>query len=112
MMAEGKENKAATALLIVVGLLGLGLVIAKGRDEEEKVPKVGGDSEGDDSACEPMPNGVSKGVSLEAFEASQLVRGTLHEMEHTTDPKIARRIAADHLAEDPAYYDKLEKAGL
>lgn len=43
---------------------------------------------------------------------SNLVRGTEREMEHTNDPKVAMQIAFDHIKEDPAYYDKLEKAGL
>jgi hypothetical protein len=35
--------------------------------------------------------------------------GTEVEMEHTTCPIIAERIARDHLAELPAYYSHLEK---
>lgn len=34
------------------------------------------------------------------------------EREHTADPNVARRIAMDHLVEDPAYYTKLKSAGL
>ena len=30
-------------------------------------------------------------------------------MEHTTDPRIAREIATDHLTEDPQYYTMLAK---
>lgn len=44
-----------------------------------------------------------------AFNAEQLAIGTKHEMEHTKDPKVARKIAADHLAEDPKYYTKLKQ---
>jgi len=40
---------------------------------------------------------------------NQLKKGITVEMEHTTDPNIAREIAMDHLWEDPKYYDKLEK---
>lgn len=39
----------------------------------------------------------------------QLKKGIKVEMEHTNDPKIAKEIAMDHISEDPAYYDKLEK---
>lgn len=39
----------------------------------------------------------------------QLKKGTGVELEHTSDKAIAKEIALDHLAEDPAYYDKLEK---
>lgn len=44
------------------------------------------------------------GISL-----SQIRRGTIHELEHTTDRKIARQIALDHLKEDPKYYTHLAK---
>ena len=43
---------------------------------------------------------------------SQLQVGEAHEMEHTSDPKVARKIALDHLAEDLDYYTKLKKLGL
>jgi hypothetical protein len=43
---------------------------------------------------------------------SQLQVGEAHEMEHTGDPKVARKIALDHLAEDLDYYTKLKKIGL
>ena len=39
----------------------------------------------------------------------QLQIGTKHEMEHTTSKKVARRIAMDHLREDPKYYSHLER---
>lgn len=39
----------------------------------------------------------------------QLKKGIKAELEHTTDKKIAREIALDHLKEDPNYYTKLEK---
>jgi hypothetical protein len=38
-----------------------------------------------------------------------LEKGTEHEMEHTDDEDIARRIALDHIVERLDYYDKLEK---
>lgn len=40
---------------------------------------------------------------------SQIRRGTKHELEHTTDRAIARKIAMDHLKEDPRYYTHLTK---
>lgn len=43
---------------------------------------------------------------------TQLKRGTEVEHEHTTDPKVAREIALDHLGEHPSYYMKLDKAQL
>jgi hypothetical protein len=48
---------------------------------------------------------------LEDFE-KELKAGMNVEMEHTNDPETAKRIALDHLSEDPEYYEKLAKAGL
>lgn len=42
----------------------------------------------------------------------ELAVGIEVELEHTKDRGIARRIALDHLIEDPGYYDKLNDAGL
>jgi hypothetical protein len=41
-------------------------------------------------------------------DMKELEKGIKHEMEHTTSEVIAKRIALDHLAEDPEYYTKLE----
>ena len=46
------------------------------------------------------------GVSVEQIEA-QLEKGVKVEMEHTKNVDTARKIALDHLAEVPDYYDKL-----
>ena len=40
---------------------------------------------------------------------TQLSKGIVVEMEHTSDPKKAVEIALDHLVESPIYYDELEK---
>jgi 8-oxo-dGTP pyrophosphatase MutT (NUDIX family)/cell division septation protein DedD len=47
----------------------------------------------------------------ESFE-DELSRGIEVEREHTDDPKVARKIALDHLREDPEYYTKLKAAGI
>ena len=52
-----------------------------------------------------------KWYHLEDFE-KELKAGIAVEMEHTNDQETARRIALDHLYEDPEYYEKLAKAGL
>lgn len=69
---------------------------------------------------EQIPGGLAKGKTLQqiadhhkihnsfTFNA-QLRKGIKVEMEHTTDPKIAKEIAMDHLWEDPNYYTKLNK---
>jgi len=36
--------------------------------------------------------------------------GARHEMEHTKNPTVARRIARDHLREHPTYYQVLPMA--
>jgi hypothetical protein len=46
------------------------------------------------------------------FNQYELDLGELVEMEHTSDPKIAREIAKDHLAENPHYYSLLMKSGV
>lgn len=56
-----------------------------------------------------LPNGRAKGRRPSEFDLVQLRRGIQVEMEHTSDPKIAERIAMDHLVEDPLYYVKLAK---
>lgn len=61
---------------------------------------------------ERLRGGEADGMSPSEFDAQSLDIGTRHEMEHTDDPEIAREIAMDHLAEDPAYYDKLARCGL
>lgn len=40
----------------------------------------------------------------------QLIKGIRVELEHTTDKKLAKEIALDHLAELPDYYDRLQRA--
>lgn len=37
----------------------------------------------------------------------ELALGEQEELEHTDNPRVARRIALDHLKEDPRYYTKL-----
>lgn len=39
----------------------------------------------------------------------QLQKGIKVELEHTTDPSVAKEIALDHIAELPFYYNRLEK---
>lgn len=39
----------------------------------------------------------------------ELAMGIAEEMEHTDDPRIARRIALDHLRERPDYYSQLAR---
>jgi hypothetical protein len=82
---------------------------------------------------EKIPGGLSKGKSLKDIAIMhvkssikgkpnekeiekmhdylklELKKGIKTELEHTTDKKIAREIAMDHIYEDPKYYTKLSK---
>jgi hypothetical protein len=49
---------------------------------------------------------------LSNVDPSELEMGIKHEMEHTTDERTARIIAAQHLKDDAHYYTKLGKAGM
>ena len=49
---------------------------------------------------------------LHTVSGKELKKGIAVEMEHTDDPKVAKKIALDHLAEDPKYYTKLASLGL
>lgn len=53
--------------------------------------------------------GVGKNLTEKDVDPKQLEMGIKIEMEHTKNRKLARRIALDHLYEDPKYYTKLKK---
>ena len=42
----------------------------------------------------------------------ELEKGASTEKEHTGSEEEAKKIAKDHLVEDPKYYTKIKKAGL
>lgn len=50
-----------------------------------------------------------KGFMPDDADEGEFEQGIKVEMEHTTDPLIAARIALDHLAEIPDYYTRLAK---
>lgn len=56
-----------------------------------------------------MKGGLADKKQPSDFDSDSLQKGIKIEMEHTNDIKVATEIAMDHLSEDPAYYDKLEK---
>ena len=51
--------------------------------------------------------GLAESVSKDELK-KQLAMGVKVEMEHTDDPKLALKIAIDHIKEDPLYYDHLK----
>lgn len=55
-----------------------------------------------------MEEGLSADFEGE-YDPVQLKMGIEVEMEHTTDPAVAEKIAKDHLAEIPDYYTRLKK---
>lgn len=58
---------------------------------------------------EKLAGGLADGKSPGDFNAKELARGMKVEREHSTDPKVQREIAQDHLTEDPMYYQKLAR---
>ena len=58
---------------------------------------------------EYIEGGRAQGMNPDDFDQDQLSKGEKVQMEHTVDPRIAREIAMDHLAEfeDAPYYDYL-----
>jgi len=50
-----------------------------------------------------------KGITKDKVDSKQLEMGIKVEMEHTSNPLIAERIALDHLAEIDDYYTRLAK---
>jgi hypothetical protein len=61
------------------------------------------------SYSQKLPGGRADKYDQSAFDSSALAKGISVEKEHTNDEQVAAEIAMDHLAEDPKYYDKLEK---
>lgn len=49
------------------------------------------------------------GLDVNSVDPSQLDKGIQVEYEHTPDMSVAKKIALDHLAEHPQYYDYLEQ---
>ena len=52
---------------------------------------------------------AEKGFTEKDADPGQLKKGIKIEREHIKDDDIAKKIALDHLAEIPDYYDRLEK---
>ncbi len=54
-----------------------------------------------------MSGGLADKKQPADFDKKKLKQGQKVEMEHTSDPAVAKEIAMDHLSEDPEYYKKL-----
>jgi hypothetical protein len=59
--------------------------------------------------CSFLNEGKSKGKDYGGHNKTQVKMGIEVEMEHTTNPLIAEKIALDHLTEFPDYYTRLAK---
>ena len=57
---------------------------------------------------QPKPS-KAKRKAAETFDPDELAIGRQIELEHTKSPKVAERIAKDHLREFPDYYTRLRK---
>lgn len=79
--------------------------MAKARDSYEEPPPQTPPSMLEDL----IPGGLADRLSEEDFDKKALRKGIKVEMEHTDSREVAAEIAMDHLAEDPKYYDKLDK---
>ncbi len=60
------------------------------------------------SELEEASQSVVKNIGENDVNQDELKRGIEVEMEHTDDPKLAKKIALDHLAEIPDYYTRLD----
>ncbi len=56
-----------------------------------------------------IKNGVKEVKVFPKYDPKELKIGIKVEMEHTKSPKVAERIAKDHLREHPNYYTKFVK---
>jgi hypothetical protein len=56
-----------------------------------------------------LPGGRGDKLKPSDVAIEQIRKGMRVEREHTPDQEIALEIVLDHLAEDPKYYDKLER---
>lgn len=56
-----------------------------------------------------LPGGQADNVPDTKFNKKKLDDAQKHEMEHTTNPAMAKELAKDHMAEDEDYYEKLKK---
>jgi len=52
---------------------------------------------------------AEKNVTVTDVDSGELAAGTSHELRHTPDESIAKKIALDNLAETPDYYTRITK---
>lgn len=79
------------------------LVIALGKQDTNP---------GKDSVTKTLEDGIRNLLKVEQFDPEEIAMGIEVEKEHTNDESEARKIAIDHLKENPKYYSKLRECGL
>jgi hypothetical protein len=61
------------------------------------------------ASSNPLEGGVAEGEPDSNFDKESIEEGMKVEREHTIHKSVQKRIAKDHLKEDPKYYLKLKK---
>lgn len=59
-----------------------------------------------------LEGGIAEGEPDSSFDLKSIKDGMKVEREHTIHKSVQKRIAKDHLKEDPKYYLKLKKANI
>lgn len=106
MFGGDKSHEDTVAENVVAGVRGSRQISMRVEAKRDKLPK------------DRLPSREADNVSESKLNKKQLDMGQEVEMEHTDDPKLAREIARDHLAEelkngkeksDQEYYTQLKK---
>lgn len=78
----------------------------RGCDDEDEDGEEEDEEEEEENQLE---GGIGDETDPDELDQEELAMGEKVELEHTTDPAIAKEIATDHLTEDPKYYTHLKE---
>jgi hypothetical protein len=80
------------------------------------IDKIAKEKEGEEAVMaqydESLNEAKKEKVDADRVHPQELSMGIKVEMEHTNDPEKAKKIALDHLAENPFYYTELKLSGV
>ena len=80
------------------------------------IDKIAKEKEGEEAVMaqydESLNEAKKEKVDADRVHPNELSMGIRVEMEHTDDPEKAKKIALDHLAENPFYYTELKLSGV
>jgi hypothetical protein len=111
-----KISKKQLSLFIFEAIKEIGFIKPKPKQQMEKDDTIpGGLAQGKtltDLVAKLDPKGYFFNDQLLNALRKELIKGIEVELEHTSDLRIAKEIALDHLFEDPRYYTRLAKANL